>query len=39
VYFDGAKGAIPAPSSPEDWKNSERFLGGYWMMVNFDLSP
>ncbi|MGC3875333.1 type II toxin-antitoxin system HicB family antitoxin [Halomonas sp. GXIMD04776] len=38
VYFEGEEMAIPAPSAPEDWQDDERFQGGYWMLLDLDLS-
>ncbi len=38
VYFDGEKMKIPVPSSLEQWDGDERFIGGYWMLVEIDLA-
>ena len=38
VYFEGEDTDISTPSSPEQWANDERFQGGYWMLVDLDLS-
>ncbi|HSH57919.1 MAG TPA: type II toxin-antitoxin system HicB family antitoxin [Halomonas sp.] len=38
VYFEGEEMAIPSPSAPEDWQDDERFQGGYWMLLDIDLS-
>lgn len=38
VYFEGEKMAIPEPSAPEEWQDDERFQGGYWMLLDIDLS-
>ncbi|QKQ51056.1 type II toxin-antitoxin system HicB family antitoxin [Achromobacter denitrificans] len=38
AHFHGETSAIPAPSTPEAWANHEDFQGGYWMMVEIDLS-
>ncbi|SHF47519.1 Predicted nuclease of the RNAse H fold, HicB family [Modicisalibacter ilicicola DSM 19980] len=38
VYYDGEEMAIPAPSAPEEWQDDERFQGGYWMLLDIDLS-
>jgi hypothetical protein len=35
--FIGADEAIPAPTAPEQW-TGEDFEGGYWMLVDIDLS-
>lgn len=38
VYFDGETDAIPAPTTPDQWVNDDRFVGGYWMLIDIDLS-
>lgn len=38
VYFEGEEMAITTPSAPEDWQDDERFQGGYWMLLDIDLS-
>lgn len=38
AHFHGEASAIPAPSTPEAWAGHEDFQGGYWMMVEIDLS-
>jgi len=38
VHFDGEDLPIPVPSAPEDWQADERFQGGYWMLLDIDLS-
>lgn len=38
AHFHGDTEAIPAPSAPEMWMSHEGFQGGYWMMVDIDLS-
>ncbi|CAB3815102.1 type II toxin-antitoxin system HicB family antitoxin [Achromobacter dolens] len=38
AHFHGDTEAIPAPSAPEMWMSREGFQGGYWMMVDIDLS-
>ncbi|BEV15047.1 type II toxin-antitoxin system HicB family antitoxin [Herbaspirillum sp. DW155] len=38
AHFHGQAEPIPAPSAPEDWADDERFQGGYWMLVEIDLS-
>ncbi|MCL2297923.1 MAG: type II toxin-antitoxin system HicB family antitoxin [Proteobacteria bacterium] len=38
VYFDDEDADLPAPSSPEQWMDDERFQGGYWMLVDLDTS-
>ncbi|MBV6274197.1 type II toxin-antitoxin system HicB family antitoxin [Alcaligenaceae bacterium CGII-47] len=38
LHFEGEDFSIPAPSPAEDWLNDERFQGGYWMLINIDMS-
>jgi len=38
VHFEGESFDIPKPSTPEDWADDDRFTGGYWMLVDIDLS-
>ncbi len=38
AHFHGDTAGIPAPSTPEAWMGHEDFQGGYWMMVDIDLS-
>lgn len=38
AHFYGETEGIPAPSAPETWAGHEDFRGGYWMMVDIDLS-
>ncbi len=38
VYFDGEDLPLPEPSSPEQWIGDDRFEGGYWLLVDIDLS-
>lgn len=38
AHFHSDPDAIPAPSSPEVWANNKDYQGGYWMMVEIDLS-
>ncbi|MFT0533782.1 type II toxin-antitoxin system HicB family antitoxin [Castellaniella hirudinis] len=38
AHFYGDTEAIPAPSAPEAWEGREDFAGGFWMMVDIDLS-
>lgn len=38
VHFDGEDLPITAPTAPEDWQHDERFQGGYWMLVDIDLT-
>lgn len=36
VHFDGEDIPLPAPSSPEQWLNDERFQGGFWLLIDID---
>jgi predicted RNase H-like HicB family nuclease len=38
AHFHGETEAIPGPSGPEAWRDQEDFNGGFWMMVDIDLS-
>jgi predicted RNase H-like HicB family nuclease len=38
AHFHGETEPIPNPSAPEDWTGDEQFQGGYWMLVEIDLS-
>lgn len=38
AHFHGESEPIPEPSAPEAWAGDERFRGGYWMLVDIDLS-
>ncbi|AON54296.1 type II toxin-antitoxin system HicB family antitoxin [Herbaspirillum seropedicae] len=38
AHFHGQTEPIPDPSAPEEWADDERFQGGYWMLVEIDLS-
>ena len=38
VHFQGETFPIPAPSTPEQWVNDACFQGGYWMLIDIDLS-
>lgn len=38
VYFDGEDIEAQPPSAPEQWAHDARFAGGYWMLVEIDLS-
>jgi len=38
AHFYGETERIPAPSAPEAWAKDEDYQGGYWMMVDIDLS-
>lgn len=38
VHFHDEPEAIPEPGTPEVWVSHEDFQGGFWMMVDIDLS-
>lgn len=38
VHFFGNSDAIPAASTPDQWIASEEYQGGFWMLVDIDLS-
>ena len=38
AHFYGEPANIPKPSTPETWAGHPDFQGGYWMMVDIDLS-
>lgn len=38
AHFYGDMSAIHDPSTPEAWKDHPDFEGGFWMMVDIDLS-
>lgn len=38
AHFYGETEAIPTASAPEAWKGHEDFEGGFWMVVDIDLS-
>lgn len=38
AHFHDEPEAIPAPSVPEAWEGHEDFEGGFWMVVDIDLS-
>jgi hypothetical protein len=38
AHFHGETEVIPGPSAPEAWEGHEDFEGGFWMMVDIDLS-
>jgi len=38
AHFYGEIQPIPQPSVPEDWTGDPPFQGGYWMLVEIDLS-
>jgi len=38
AHFLGDDDLIPAPSAPEAWLENSDYQGGFWMMVDIDLS-
>lgn len=38
VHFEGEDLAVPAPSTPERWAKDKRYRGGFWLLVDIDLS-
>lgn len=38
AHFYGETDRIPDPTAPEAWADAEDYQGGYWMMVDIDLS-
>jgi len=38
VHFEGEDFLVPSPSVPEDWAQDDRFEGGYWMLLELDMS-
>jgi len=38
IHFDGEDIPLPEPSSPEQWFGDDRFAGGWWLLVDIDLS-
>ncbi len=38
LHFEGESLQVPTPSAPEDWLQDERFQGGYWLLLDIDLS-
>lgn len=39
LHFEGENLSIPVPTAPDDWAGDDRFLGGYWMLIDIDLDP
>ncbi|MCI1014324.1 MULTISPECIES: type II toxin-antitoxin system HicB family antitoxin [Herbaspirillum] len=39
AHFHGETEPIPLPSTPEDWSEDAQFQGGYWMLMEIELSP
>lgn len=38
AHFFGDSDPIPAASTPDQWASSEDYQGGFWMLVDIDLS-
>lgn len=38
AHFGADSDPIPAPTAPDAWTNDEDYQGGFWMMVDIDLS-
>ena len=38
AHFYGEEEPVPQPTAPEAWKDDEQYQGGYWMLVDIDLS-
>lgn len=38
AHFHGDADPIPGASSPADWKDDDGYQGGFWMLVDIDLS-
>ncbi|RYF06333.1 MAG: ribbon-helix-helix protein, CopG family [Comamonadaceae bacterium] len=38
AHFGGDDDPIPAPTSPEAWASHADYAGGFWMLVDVDLS-
>jgi predicted RNase H-like HicB family nuclease len=38
AHFSGDDEPIPAPSAPDAWADDPDYQGGFWMMVDVDLS-
>jgi len=38
AHFYGDEAGVPAPSTPEKWQGEADYQGGYWMLVEIDLS-
>lgn len=38
AHFFGDSDPIPTPSTPDQWAHSEDYQGGFWMLVDIDLS-
>jgi len=38
TLYEGEDAEIPAPSAIEQWTDDPNYQGGFWMMVNIDLT-
>jgi predicted RNase H-like HicB family nuclease len=38
LHFEGEGLQIPKPTATEKWAEDKRYQGGYWMLVDIDLS-
>jgi predicted RNase H-like HicB family nuclease len=38
AHFGSDDDPIPAPSSPEKWADDQDYTGGFWMLIEVDLS-
>jgi predicted RNase H-like HicB family nuclease len=38
VHFEGKEIPLPKPFSPEQWLDDDRFQGGFWLMVDLEIS-
>ena len=38
AHFGADSDPIPAPTSPDAWASDEDYQGGFWMMIDIDLS-
>lgn len=38
VHLHGDDAPIPAPSTPDAWSGHEDYQGGFWLLVDIDLS-
>jgi predicted RNase H-like HicB family nuclease len=38
AHFSGDDAPIPAPTAPDAWLDDPDYQGGFWMMVDIDLS-
>lgn len=38
LHFEGEDFPLPEPSSPEMWLHDARFQGGYWLLIDIDIT-